>query len=278
MRTLVFMVFSLLASCPSEAATHLLRADGNGDFPTIQVAINAATDGDTLELANGIYTGEGNRDITFFRSLTLRSSAGTTRGCVIDCEGSQTEPHRAFVFANPFATTLVEGITITNGYQDSGSNAGEGGAVRVAHAGTVQFRNCIFWRNHAMTGGAIDAEESGELLLENCDFFENSSGYSGAAIEAWNMNVSLQSCRFSEQESGLSGVGVGWIVSLMNPYNPGARIDLQRCEFKQNQGRALVASGSAHIQDSIFLENEGDDCGCNGIVVLNPRIGQLAVV
>ena len=39
------------------------RADGSGDLPTIQAAVNASTDGAVVELANGVFTGMGNRDV-----------------------------------------------------------------------------------------------------------------------------------------------------------------------------------------------------------------------
>ena len=60
----LFLVVWLYAST-TVAATYVVTADGSGDFPTIQAAISAAINGDVIELTDGTFTGEGNRDIEF---------------------------------------------------------------------------------------------------------------------------------------------------------------------------------------------------------------------
>ena len=48
--------------------------DGPADYSTIQAAIDDANDGDIILLADGTYTGNGNRDIDFHgKAITLRS-------------------------------------------------------------------------------------------------------------------------------------------------------------------------------------------------------------
>ena len=57
------LTLALIASSAT-AATYTVEPDGTGDFPTIQAAIDAAQDGDVVELGDGVYRGAGNRDIT----------------------------------------------------------------------------------------------------------------------------------------------------------------------------------------------------------------------
>jgi len=57
----VFAVWGILGliSAPARADTIIVRADGSGDYPTIQAAMDAASDGDEIVLEPGTYTGDG---------------------------------------------------------------------------------------------------------------------------------------------------------------------------------------------------------------------------
>ena len=86
---------------PVPPTVYLVSADGGGDFPTIQAALDNAAAGEVIELADGTYTGEGNRDLTFAgKALILRSRSGDADACVIDCQADTSSPHRAFLFLN----------------------------------------------------------------------------------------------------------------------------------------------------------------------------------
>jgi len=55
-------------------------------FPTIQSAVDAATNGDTIIVLDGTYMGNGNRDIDFNgKAITLKSEDGSDN-CIIDGE------------------------------------------------------------------------------------------------------------------------------------------------------------------------------------------------
>ena len=74
---------------------------GTGDAPTIQAAIDsAAASGDIIELADGVYAGPGNRDLSAYEKwFVVRSQSGDPSACIIDLEGDPTEPHRGFTFS-----------------------------------------------------------------------------------------------------------------------------------------------------------------------------------
>ena len=114
---LITCLLAALPATPALAATFTVNPDGTGDFPAIQQGIDVCVDGDIIELVDGTYTGAGNRDIDFLgKAITLRSRSLDATRCVIDCQGSAAEPHRAFWFHQQEGPdTVVEYVTITGG-------------------------------------------------------------------------------------------------------------------------------------------------------------------
>jgi hypothetical protein len=65
MRLVASILALSLTSCAiASAETYVVSPDGSGDFPTIQTAIDAVVDGDIVQLTDGVFTGEGNRDLS----------------------------------------------------------------------------------------------------------------------------------------------------------------------------------------------------------------------
>ncbi|MBA7646107.1 hypothetical protein ES703_53868 [subsurface metagenome] len=98
---LVMAMFLIAMGCATaEGRVIYVDDDGTAEFDNIQAAINDANDGDTVIIADGTYTGDGNRDIDFLgKAITLRSENGP-ENCIIDCNGSETGYHRGFYFHN----------------------------------------------------------------------------------------------------------------------------------------------------------------------------------
>jgi hypothetical protein len=87
----------------------------HGPKITIQAGIDVSTHGDTVLVADGTYKGDGNRDIDFGgRAITLRSEHGAD-STVIDCEGTQADPHRGFYFhVGETRDSVLYGFTVKN--------------------------------------------------------------------------------------------------------------------------------------------------------------------
>lgn len=132
---------------------YMVQPDGSGDFPTIQDAIRDAVLGGLILLGDGTFTGDGNRDIDFHgKALTVRSESGNPEACIINCQGSQEDPHFGFVFGSHEARdTRLEGVTITNGYvvrEDDESLAFAGGITTRQASPTI--RNVVLMNNRSL--------------------------------------------------------------------------------------------------------------------------------
>jgi hypothetical protein len=104
----------LLAGVPCRAATITVNWDGSADYTAIHAGIDAASNGDTVLVADGTYTGAGNRDIDFLGKAITVKSAGGPENCIIDCEGSPSDQHRGFYFHNGEGPdSVLDGFTIT---------------------------------------------------------------------------------------------------------------------------------------------------------------------
>ncbi|MBN1124247.1 MAG: hypothetical protein JXA82_04505 [Sedimentisphaerales bacterium] len=121
------------------------------DYPTIQAAIDAATNNDMIVLAPGTYTGDGNRDIDFKgKAIIVRSTdpqnPDIVEQTVIDCQASQTNPHRGFLFqSGESRNTVLSGVTITGG-----TLRGEYGAAVYCSDASPTIEYCVMRNNHTL--------------------------------------------------------------------------------------------------------------------------------
>ena len=156
------------ASVLSTAAADILHVPG--DFPTIQEAIDAAVDGDEVEVHPGTY----NEAIDFLgKAITVYSTDGPDvtiidaqqTGTVVTCSSGEGPD------------SMLEGFTITGG------DAGNGGGMHnIKSSPTVT--NCTISGNSANeTGGGMFNADDGSPTVTNCTFSGNSAP-SGANLFA----------------------------------------------------------------------------------------------
>ena len=111
-----------------------------GDHSTIQAAVDAATDGDTVLIADGVYSGAGNRGISWDatnKHLVIMSENGRDHS-IIDCQSED----RAFLLnQGQDQRDVIEGITIINGFV-----YGPGGAICILST-SPRILNCMMENN-----------------------------------------------------------------------------------------------------------------------------------
>jgi len=193
------LIALLLPSALAAAETYTVLPDGSGDFATIQAAVDEALDGDVILLGNGIFTGDGNRDVDYrAREITIRSLEGNAGLCIVECEGSASTPHRAFCFRSSEGPgSILEAITVTGGYHD------EGGAVLCSLYCQPSLRKCVFIGNGGERGGALYMREA-YVTVTDCAFIGN-SGYSGGGVYASLGSPEFAGCTFSGNTASYGG-------------------------------------------------------------------------
>jgi predicted outer membrane repeat protein len=223
-----FTVAVLTLTAP--AATYTIQPDGTGDFPTIQAAIDASSDGDVVELTDGTFIGAGNRDVDFSgKAVLVRSAGGDPETCIINCEGIEADPHRGFIFQNDEGPgSVIQGITIAYGWAEY-----YGGGVFCDGDASPTLVDCVFLDNEASTGGAM----CGGVLstVTGCSFVGNEGVRGGAMARA--QRTVLTDCEFFGNKATYGGAI--YIRSSCSPTVTG-------CSFTGNS--ALHSGGALHIE------------------------------
>jgi hypothetical protein len=190
------------------SAAPLGTGEPHRPFRDIASGVAKARAGETVIVADGNYTGPGNRNLNFFgRDLSLRSANGPL-GCVIDCENLG----RALVAThNESLSSLVQGFTIRRGNTEAAQtqNYYNGGGIFVIDC-ALTVRDCRIENCYASRSGGGVYAGYGELILEHCVMVSNSAD-SGGGLQIERGSVLVSQTDF---EFGRSHFGAGVALDL----------------------------------------------------------------
>jgi hypothetical protein len=220
--TLTFCSMVGVAAFSASAATRRVPSE----YASIQGAVSACEEGDTVLVAPGVYAGRANCS-GVSKSVTLRSEEGPST-CIVDCQGT-TGAERLTGFAFSYykgerLNTVLDGFTIINA---------AGGAVAYGSMVDLHIRNCVIMSNEAPAirfnrmffpdgdpcviaenciitgnrcsggndsyGGAV-AWEGGSAIFRNCTICGNMAGY-GGAIACTGGLVRFENCIIADNRA-----------------------------------------------------------------------------
>jgi hypothetical protein len=235
------------------AARYVVRPDGLGDFPTIAEAVAACADGDTVDLTDGTFTGDGNRDVDFDgKKIYMRSQSGDPEACTVDCEGTDSEYHRGFIFnSGEDRWSILEGVQIVNAYVHP---LDDGGAVRCSNGASPTINNCIFAFNTAGGGAAISCLGGAAPMINGCTFYRNVNGLAGDVAAMSGAAPDVHNCTFFRAAPWAISSATDCNVEVLNTIVSWTRV-----------GSAVncLDNGTVSLSCSDLWANEGGDwVGC----------------
>ncbi len=267
MHTVKLWLFSILFSSSVLAGTIRVPQEQ----PTIQAGIDAAIDGDTVLISDGLYSGVGNVDLQLGSKGLVITSVNGPDFTSIECQASIDSSRFGFVIAPAPSLQVIKGITISGGTNGVSlrttylqgvvnlelaevriiGNLQEGIANKSSSLGlaNLSIKGCTISGNGA-DGISIGGDSSacdGTLVIDSSTF--SSNVLRGLRVRGdWSVDIGHSSF----ENNGFNGMtlwcSMGWDVVIMNT------------TVRNNQAWGIVSRGSSDL----FLENcilEGNASG-----------------
>lgn len=307
MTRLFTCVCAAVASCAGSAYSAVINVPA--DQPTIQAAVNAATNGDEIVLAMGTYL-ESSIDL-LGKEITIRSTdpddPAVVAATIVDGGNDRTLPgfpqNEGSVFdadSGETVNTKLIGLTITGGAANDetiGVPGRVGGGVMAFNDSVITLDRCVFIDNWCSAsggsgGGAVYVGfASDDPVIINCTFINNESGRSGGAVFLSGVGADFLNCVFRGNMATESGGGAVSVNSILSDPKASSFIG---CTFEDNlipesffidpdvpddQGRFLRGPGGAiHatfspivIRNCDFFRNEAS-AGGGAVEVVSGRL------
>ena len=219
-----------------------------GDQPTIQKGIDAAWHGDIVLVADGVYTGSGNKDLDFKgKAITVTSENGA-ENCIIDCE---SDGGGFYFHSGETEESVVSGFTITHGYVTSGVGGiyCENFSSPTIEENIIKASNC-----------GILCSSSSPIIQHNEIIDNHHISYEGGGIFCRSSSPTIQNNNISENGAGRGG-GV-WVEDSSSPVIINNTITGNSAT--SGAGGIEFVNSSPTIENNEISGNHGGGIKCGG--------------
>ena len=287
---------SVVVLHPALASADILTVSAHGgQYSTIGDAVEAAEDGDVIEVEQGTYTERvdfAGKEITIAAvagpSLTTIEAAtdvavkfenGEGPGAVL--EGFTVTSDGTYAITMRGASPTIRDCRVT-GYeayavdmQFGGSPVFEGCTfedtdeyfIVYIYDASPTFSDCTFRDNSATYGGGLYIDAESDVVVERCQFIDNVAGAMGGAIHAQYSQVSISDCIF---EGNVAFYGT---VSLTSTLVAASLVRNEFCGNTADFGGALyVEAGSDAFLSNNILQNNVSSVDGGALYVVNAAV------
>lgn len=256
--SIIFIALSAADNVSAASTIYVNGSSGNDDNDgsswllakkSIKNATKTVTNGGTVNIANGIYTGVNNTKITIDKSMTIKGQSKD--GTIIN------GTNNAWIFRiSKGNLVIIQDLTLANGYRsetepdEGGDDLFDSNGGAIINWGILTVEDSNFIGNTASDGGAIC--NWGTLTVTGSTFADNAAYVSGGAI------YNLGTATFVDS-----------IFTNNTAWNGGAidkegDLTLKKCIFKNNSayaGGAIFNNadyGALNMEDTIFVTPSDD--------------------
>ena len=259
-------MLALLFAVPSLAAT--ITVSSSGSYTTIQSAVSAASDGDTISISAGTYSecvDLSGRDLILVgvsTASTIVDGGGCSAGAFSMTSGETVEISALTITNSSYPAVVVESSVLTLEdvlIESSGSvTYGRDGGAIYADNSYVEVIDSTLDANGGYYGGAISLQSASALVVDGATFSDNSAQFGGGIALEDGSSADITNTTFEGGLVNVSGYGKGGAIYSYDE----AEVTIETSTFTDNESAtfggaiSMETGGSLDITDSVFDGNE----------------------